>query len=219
MERRSEAGRPLPLVLHEGLAAAARSLAQTQRLRVRETQSDRATRILPSEIQAMLASLPLPPGFDAAHLHFTSTELPSLFGLSSSTGSSSGTPMGGKNTGEDKDASADIIAREAVGLWAARQAQDVTWPCAAICGVGAALDYTVNRGFVVALLVGFEGVAPEADQAVVKRRDEKAVFRRRMAAATAAADAASSAGAAEPSYGARIRTLGNPSQDAVINRK
>ena len=45
---------------------------------------------------------------------------------------------------EDKDKAADILAREAVGHWAARQAQDVAWPSASLCGVGAALDYTVT---------------------------------------------------------------------------
>jgi hypothetical protein len=45
---------------------------------------------------------------------------------------------------EDKDKAADILAREAVGYWAARQAQDVAWPSASLCGVGAALDYTVT---------------------------------------------------------------------------
>lgn len=47
---------------------------------------------------------------------------------------------------EDKDKAADILAREAVGYWAARQAQDVAWPSASLCGVGAALDYTVTWG-------------------------------------------------------------------------
>lgn len=41
-----------------------------------------------------------------------------------------------------QDKAADILAREAVGLWAARQSEDVTWPSASLCGVGAALDYT-----------------------------------------------------------------------------
>ena len=36
------------------------------------------------------------PGFTAAQLYFRSTELPSIFGLTSSTGSGA-TPMGGKN--------------------------------------------------------------------------------------------------------------------------
>ncbi len=42
-----------------------------------------------------------------------------------------------------QDKAADILAREAVGLWAARQSEDVAWPSASLCGVGAALDYTV----------------------------------------------------------------------------
>jgi len=47
-----------------------------------------------------------------------------------------------------------------VGFWAARQAADVVWPSAAIVGVGAALDYTVNRGFIVTLIAGFENLQP-----------------------------------------------------------
>ena len=39
---------------------------------------------------------PQRPGFTAAQLYFRSTELPSIFGLTSSTGSGA-TPMGGKN--------------------------------------------------------------------------------------------------------------------------
>ena len=41
-----------------------------------------------------------------------------------------------------QDRAADILAREAVGHWAAR-VPTLTWPSASLCGVGAALDYTV----------------------------------------------------------------------------
>merc|ERR1712228_684232 len=70
------------------------------------------------------------------------------------------------------------MANEAVGFWAARQQSDVFWPAGAICGIGAALDYTVNKGFVVALLVGYE--RPEEDVGLsdgseLRRRSAKVV--------------------------------------------
>ena len=42
-----------------------------------------------------------------------------------------------------EDKAAEILAREAVGHWAARQRPDLLWPSASFCGIGAALDYTV----------------------------------------------------------------------------
>lgn len=221
-ERRAEAGQDLPLLLHEGLAQMARALAQEKRVRVREAREDSAAAgsARPKEVRRLLARLPLPPGFDAAHLHFTSTELPRLFGLGSSTGSTS-TSMGGasKEYTEDKDAAADILAREAVGLWAARQAQDVNWPCALLCGVGAALDYTINRGFIVTVLIGYEGLHPGADAAVLSRREASKGLRRRQAHASEAAVEMAERNAAKGSFGARVRTLGAPTQDATLNRK
>lgn len=221
-ERRAEAGEDLPLLLHEGLAQVARALAQEKRVRVREAREDSAaaSSARPKEVRRLLARLPLPPGFDAAHLHFTSTELPRLFGLGSSTGSTS-TSMGGtsKEYVEDKDAAADILAREAVGLWAARQAQDVNWPCALLCGVGAALDYTINRGFIVTVLIGYEGLHPGADAAVLSRREESKGLRRRQAHASEAAVEMAERNAAKGSFGANVRTLGAPTQNAKLNRK
>jgi len=207
-ERRGEA-QLSPLGLHEGLAAAARQLAQRQRVCERQAKSQ-STKLRASDVRELLARMPLPPGFTAAQLYFRSTELPSIFGLTSSTGSGS-TPMGGKT--EEKDKAADILAREAVGLWAARQSEDVTWPSASLCGVGAALDYTVNRGFVVALLIGFEGAT--VDEASTSQKSAMQGLRKRQAAASEAAAKAKPTS----SFGARVRTLGAPSADAVLNRK
>ncbi|CAJ1336907.1 unnamed protein product, partial [Effrenium voratum] len=123
------------------------------------------------------------PGVSCAPLSFRSTELPRLFGLSSSTGR----PNGEKN----EDRAAEILAREAVGHWAARSAEALGWPYATVCGVGAALDYTVNRGFVVALLIGFDGCSPEAGAA--ERRGAMASLRRRQAAAVETAQQAAPA--------------------------
>jgi len=214
-ERREESGLHLPLVLHEGLSAAARSLAQSQRVREREgkLKPDRL-RLHTSEVQEVLGRMPLPPGFSAAQLFFRSTELPRLFGLTSSTGAK-GTPMGGGARTDDKDQAADILAREAVGFWAARQSQDLAWSGAALCGIGAALDYTVNRGFVVALLIGYEGLSAEASHGLAERREELAGLRKRQAAA---AEAAAQAAPAQ-SFGARVRTLDAPTADAVLHRK
>eukprot|EP00434_Breviolum_minutum_P020781 symbB.v1.2.018329.t1/scaffold1417.1/size119926/3 len=199
-ERRGEA-KLSPLGLHEGLAAAARQLAQRQRVCERQAKSQN-TKLRASDVRELLARMPLPPGFTAAQLYFRSTELPSIFGLTSSTGSGS-TPMGGKT--EEKDKAADILAREAVGLWAARQSEDVTWPSASLCGVGAALDYTVNRGFVVALLIGFEGAT--VDEASTSQKSAMQGLRKRQAAASEAAAKAKPTS----SFGARVRTLGAPS--------
>lgn len=149
-QRRTEKGLEA-LSLHEGLAGIARSLADAQRTRVRKDADDLyPTTKIAQEVQSALARVPLPPGFSAAHLHWSSTELPTLFGMTSTRGG------GGSKDVEDGDRAADIMSNEAVGLWAARQQSDVFWPAAALCGVGAALDYTVNKGFVVTLLIGFE---------------------------------------------------------------
>jgi len=141
-----------PLALHEALAAIARTLAENQRTRARKDVDDLyPTRQIGNEVRAALAKVPLPPGFAVAHLHWSSTELPRLFGLTSSRGGNET-----KNRDEEADTAADIMANEAIGFWTTRQQKDVMWPAGAICGVGAALDYTVNKGFVVALLVGYD---------------------------------------------------------------
>jgi len=151
-QRRAEKGLEA-LSLHEGLANIARGLADNQRTRARKDCDDLyPTRRIASDVRAALARVPLPPGFEVAHLHWSSTELPRLFGMTSTRGAGEAS----KKDTEDSDTAAAIMANEAVGFWAARQHTDVFWPAGAICGIGAALDYTVNKGFVVALLVGYE---------------------------------------------------------------
>jgi len=151
-ERREEKGMD-PLALHEGLAAIARTLAENQRTRARKDEDDLyPTRQIAGEVRAALSRVPLPPGFAAAHLHWSSTELPRLFGLTSTRGAGEA----GKKDTEDDVTAAQIMATEAISFWDVRQNKDVYWPAGAICGIGAALDYTVNKGFVVALLVGYE---------------------------------------------------------------
>eukprot|EP00435_Cladocopium_sp_Y103_P013555 s1928_g3.t1 len=177
-----------PSIRERNLDASFKPLRLAQRQRVCERQGkSQMTKLRSSDVRELLAKMPLPPGFTAAQLYFRSTELPSIFGLTSSTGSGA-TPMGGKNDEKDKDKAADILAREAVGYWAARQAQDVAWPSASLCGVGAALDYTVNRGFVVALLIGFEGATVE--EASTSQKSAMQSLRRRQAAAKEAANKA-----------------------------
>jgi len=157
--RREEKGLE-PLTLHEALAAIARTLAENQRTRARKDADDLyPTRQIGNEVRAALAKVPLPPGFAVAHLHWSSTELPRLFGLTSTRGAGEA-----KNRDEEGDTAADIMANEAISFWATRQLKDVMWPAGAICGVGAALDYTVNKGFVVALLVGYERQGEEDAQ-------------------------------------------------------
>lgn len=157
-QRRAECGFEA-LSLHEGLAGIARTLAEAQRTRARKDADDiYPTRKIAGEVRAALARVPLPPGFSVAHLHWSSTELPRLFGLASTRGGNIGKDGGAASAKDagDADAAAEILGNEAVGFWAVRQQADVYWPAATICGVGAALDYTVNKGFVVALVVGFE---------------------------------------------------------------
>lgn len=201
-ERRSEAVAGPPLALHEGLVSAARRLADSRRVLSRTLDGD--TRVpgpRPAEVAAVLAELPLPPGFVVAHLHFNSDEIPHIFGLASTTG------KGDASVGQGV---AEILAREALGFWAARQEEDLLWPSAVICGVGASLDYTVNRGFAVALLVGYEGVQPRTDVVTARAAQLEAQLRQRTPAATAA----NSGG-----FGARVRTLGQPTSDAKLNNK
>lgn len=209
-ERRLEAGCSTPLRIHDGLMAAARMLAYSQRKHVREGGSTKPVRPVDTEVQKMLLRAPLPPGFDAAHLHFTSDELPHIFGLASTKGGSSdsGCP------------SAEILASEAVGFWATRQANDLVWPFASICGLAVALDYTVNRGFMVALFIGYEGIPPWDDSkgAVATAGAE---LKQRRAAARAAANAPNGAAAipASRTFGARVKTLDGAKATGFTNDK
>merc|ERR1719247_2982811 len=98
-ERRSKEGCSTPLLQHDGLMAAARVLAYTQRKRVREGGNVKPARPVDTEVQKLLLRTPLPPGFDAAHLHFASDELPHIFGLASAKGNGqNGSAAGGANT-------------------------------------------------------------------------------------------------------------------------
>lgn len=205
-ERRVASGVKVPLTLHEGLAGAARALVHAQRRRERVAWTDphkSVTVDVNEEVQSVLAKLPLPPGFDAAHMHWHSDELPRLFGMTSTTGRTSGE--------EDPDVCADILARESVGFWAARQASDVTWPSAVMCGVGAALDFTINRGFVVALLVGFDGVPLDEGATAAWREARASEIRRRRAPVEAPGTGHSKPGG----FGARVYTMDNPSGVAM----
>merc|ERR1719424_2346562 len=194
-ERRKAEGCSFPLLPHDGLTAAARVLAFTQRRRVREAEGDpRGRRVggkeapprpVDTEVQKLLLRTPLPPGFDAAHLHFSSDELPHIFGLASAKGNGP-SAAGGESFQGGGGQAADILAKEAVGFWAARQTSDLVWPYASVCGVGVALDYTVNRGFMVVLMVGYEGVTPLADvQGVMKSAGAQLLKRRADMAAAA----------------------------------
>lgn len=218
-ERRQAAGFSLPLGHHEGLAGVARVLAQAQRTQVRQNRGDLPDLPPPdTKIQELLAQLPLPPGLEAANLFWSSDELPKLFGLASTTGKG-GSSAGGRHDGP-VDAAAEILAREAVGHWAAKQAADVTWPFAAICGVGAALDYTINRGFVVTLLAGFEGLTPEDNASLSKRREQAAADRRAAQAPPPEQKAAGGwPGGGGALFGARVRTLTNSSADVPLHKK
>mmetsp|Transcript_70061 Transcript_70061/g.152870 ORF Transcript_70061/g.152870 Transcript_70061/m.152870 type:complete len:512 (-) Transcript_70061:317-1852(-) len=163
-----------PMALHEGLASISRTLAEAQRTRARQNAADLyPKRQIAEEVRRAVEMLPLPPGFSVAHLHWSSTELPRLFGMANTRGGGSGTGKDADNA--DGDSAAEIMASECAGFWAARQMGDVFWKSASLIGVGAALDYTVNKGFVVALLVGFEpsdldDEAAAALQAGLRRR-------------------------------------------------
>merc|ERR1712107_68709 len=63
-----------------------------------------------------------------------------------------------------------------MGFWAAKQKDDIHWPAAALCGVGASLDYTVNKGFIVVLLLGYESSQSAEDLGdSLRRRPDSAV--------------------------------------------
>jgi len=198
LERRAQAGCPVPLCLHKGLASAARALAQNYRLRARENRGGgRASGPTDVEVHAMLAKLPLPGAYRAVHLHCTTDELPHVFGLTSTRGG------GGRGADSgDVDKAAEAVANEVVGTWAAWQAESLMWPCAVVCGVGASLDYTINSGFVTALFLGFEGVPPEEDFAATAIR-ERRELKERQNPAVLPKDTA-------PAFGARVATLGDP---------
>merc|ERR1719421_368806 len=75
------------LPLHEGLVAVARAVAHAQRSRARVIAKNPSAqsanlnvRRLGNEVRALLAKLALPPGFVIAHFHFSSDELPRIFG-------------------------------------------------------------------------------------------------------------------------------------------
>jgi len=204
-ERREAAGCRQTLLYHEGLTAAARSIAYAQRLHVRTKGGDsRPKKPLDAEVQEKLSRVPLPPGFDAAHLHFTSDELPHVFGLTDTRGGA-----GGGGGGDDTDTAAELLAREAVGFWAARQSGDVVWPYAAVCGVGVALDYTVNRGFMVVFLIGYEGMTPDENSS-----EQCSELRRRREKGSVSAALPKS-----QSFGARVQTLDASSAKGFSHRK
>jgi len=192
--RRSEHGLKEPLTLHKGLASVARALADERRVQARQDRNNsvlvQPSAQVASDIQKRLATLPVPPGFSVAHLHWSSTELPRLFGLASTKGGA-----GGGRESEGTDEAADILAREAVGFWAARQQADLFWPASTVCGVGAALDYTMNKGFVIVLLLGFEPQLSSGDSSA-ETESISGLFRR--PAAARAAKVKSSAGPAPP---------------------
>merc|ERR1712194_309095 len=163
LNERRRAERQLPvLAIHDGLASAARSMAQAQCELARLADGDlghvaTGWNMDDEEVRTVLAHLPFPPGCVVAHLLWASDTLPSLFALSST--------VGGKNSdwhvGDDN--AAEVLSSDVVGKWFTRWPANVRWDHAAICGVGAALEYTINRGFVVAFLVGFPGVRPRDD--------------------------------------------------------
>jgi hypothetical protein len=197
------------LALHEGLAGAARAMAQAQRLAVRKANGDTlavrsgATGVV-ADVRMRLARLPLPPGFHAAHLHFLSDELPRVFGLQSSTGKA-GTSMGGSASADSiSDSVGEIMSKEAVGYWAVKQAADIAWPAAAIVGVGAALDYTINRGFIVMLIAGFENLRP-ADAVTSSGRSLLDAPRREPSRAKK--ESAAQPAVWRPKFGAKVTTL------------
>jgi len=173
--RRSEVGLT-QIEKHEGLVNVARAVAHAERTRKRV--ADRGgtsyTALTPNEldveVRKLLSPLLLPPGVSLAHLHFTSEELPRIFGLASTTGAH------GKDDVQDE--AAERIAVEAFEHWKVRQAVDVEWPSAVVCGVGTALDYTLDRGFVCMLLVGYEDAPPPASLTVPRKDVEKMIRQR-----------------------------------------
>jgi len=209
VERRIQAGCSVPLSLHKGLASAARALAQSYRLRSRQERgSSRTPGPTDMEVRTMLAKLPLPGAYRVVHLHCTTDELPHVFGLASTRGSGS---RGGSAEADDVDKAAEIIANEVVGTWAAWQVESLMWPCAIVCGMGASLDYTINRGFVTALLLGFEGILPQEDLAAVALRERRELKERQSPAVMP-----KNVG---PAFGARVASLGDPTPKPNIRKR
>jgi len=173
--RRAQAAAPLGL--HGGLAAVARSLATSVRLRARQTGKAGGSRPPgPSnaEVSALLAKLALPPGFTAVHLHYVTDELPHVFGLASTRGDGEGA--------SDSDKVAEIIANEVGSAWSAWQSASLVWPFGLVCGIGASLDYTINRGFIVAIIAGFEGFMPQGELAAAVRQERLQLKQRQESA-------------------------------------
>lgn len=183
-ERRTEAKLPMQLIMHEGLAAVARLVAQAQRTQNRLARDQEELPPLGVDLQELIPQLPLPPGVEIVQLHWSTSDLPRVFGITLTATAS-----------DEGDPAVDILARESVGFWAARQAREVTWPSAALCGVGAALDYTVSRGFIVALCAGFEGVTPQ-ESLSGRRRDH--ALQQRMGGSSALGAAPTAQGQGEP---------------------
>jgi len=197
-ERRQEVGLTVPLALHEGLASAARVLANNLRTTARSKYNVATaveTRSLPGptaeQVCDLLEMLPLPSGYDAVLLHCTTTELPHVFGLASTTGKSNADSSEG-------DKAAELIANEIAGHWGTWKEKELFWASATIYGVGTCLDYTINRGFVVALLAGFEGLTPT--QELTAARKERSELKQRKAELPKHP--------AQP-FGARVQTFGS----------
>jgi len=161
--RRAELG-VAPVEQHEGLLCVARAVAHAQRCRLRMGKQ-LPPQELDSEVRKLLPGIALPPAVSLAHLHFTSQELPRIFGLTSTTGA-------GPSSDNAQDQAAELIANEAFGFWKVRQQMDVDWPAAVICGIGTALDYTLNKGVLCMLLIGYEDAPLQARSAAQKDSSE-----------------------------------------------
>jgi len=188
---------------HEGLTSIARVAANMQRASSRKNDGDRPRMLshLDSEVLALLRKLPLPPGCNVAFLEHVTGDLPHVFGLSSTTGKV------GDESGGDK--AAEIIANEATSMWKVHQRDCLAWSFTSVCGIGASLDYTINRGFLVVLLAGFDGIPP-MQQVGSAERKERRDMKERLAAAPKSKG---------PGFGARVHGFGDLQEPTRINRR
>mmetsp|Transcript_55120 Transcript_55120/g.102056 ORF Transcript_55120/g.102056 Transcript_55120/m.102056 type:complete len:515 (+) Transcript_55120:42-1586(+) len=180
---------------HEGLLGVARAVAFAQRARIYAAKQLRLQE-LDLEVTTLLRRLALPPDASFAQLHFVVQALPKEQSRKLTLSAT-------------QDQTADQIASEAFNAWQVKQQEDVEWPAAVICGIGTALDYTLNKGVLCMLLVGYEDAPLPARSA--SQKDSSEGLRQRAAQPA-------SQHSESRTFGARVHTFGSLDAPAPAKR-
>jgi len=95
------------------------------------------------DLIGMMEQTWLPPGIEFAHFHWNG-QLPHTFGMKSTSG-----------VQNQVDLAMEQISQDVIKSWQVLYAEDMKWEQSSIMGVGVALDYAANMGFVCGIFAGF----------------------------------------------------------------